>query len=189
MLTHRLLSETAFVQSQESAGTLPESVADGLIGELAAEMGSRRRYEIAKLKTTTDELLRSVSFLRELPAEDFQVLAGRLRPQTAVAREVIFHEGDAGDALYIIARGVVRISKREGSESRHLATLMAGNFFGEAAILDHRPRNATVTAISPCAFYRLSRKDLELLSEVYPNIRRALEEENKRRQLQNATVS
>jgi CPA1 family monovalent cation:H+ antiporter len=184
-----LLSETAFVQSQESAGTLPESVADRLIEELAVEMGSRSSYEIAKLKTTPEELLRSVPFLRDLPAEDFQVLAARLRPQTAVAREVIFHEGDAGDALYIIARGVVRISKQEGSEWRHLATLMAGNFFGEGALLDHRPRNATVTAISPCSFYKLRRRDLELLSDVYPNIRRALEQENERRKSENLTSS
>jgi len=63
---------------------------------------------------------------------------------------------------------------------------MAGNFFGEGALLDHRPRNATVTAVSPCSFYKLRRKDLEILIEVYPNIRRALEEENQRRKAGNS---
>ena len=65
---------------------------------------------------------------------------------------------------------------------------MAGNFFGEGALLDHRPRNATVTAISPCSFYKLRRKDLELLSGVYPNIRRALEQENERRKRENIAL-
>jgi CPA1 family monovalent cation:H+ antiporter len=176
-----LLSETTFVENQESAGILPESVADRLLEELGGEVKSTRPYEIAKLKTTPEELLGNVPFLRGLPVEEFQVLAARLRPQTAIAQEVIFHEGDAGDALFLIARGLVRISRREGNESRHLATLMAGNFFGEAALLDHRPRNATVTAVSPCSFYKLRRKDLELLIDVYPNIRRALEQENERR--------
>jgi len=175
------LAEVAFVESQESAGTLPESVADRLLEELRTEVGRAHGYKIAKLKTTPDELLRSVPFLRDLPTEDFSVLAARLRPQTAAAREVIFEEDEAGDALYLIARGVVRVSRREGLEWRHVATLMAGNFFGEAALLDHRPRNATVTAVSPCSFYKLRRKDLELLIDVYPNIRSALEEENGRR--------
>jgi CRP-like cAMP-binding protein len=63
---------------------------------------------------------------------------------------------------------------------------MAGNFFGEGALLDHRPRNATVTAMTPCSLYKLRRKDLEVLVEVYPNIRKALELENERRKKENA---
>jgi CRP-like cAMP-binding protein len=100
------------------------------------------------------------------------------------ARTVIFRQGDSGDALYIIARGVVRISRRDGNDSRHVATLMAGNFFGEAALLENRPRNATVTAITPCSLYRLKRKDLDVLIDVYSNIRHALEQENERRKIQ-----
>jgi CPA1 family monovalent cation:H+ antiporter len=65
---------------------------------------------------------------------------------------------------------------------------MAGNFFGEGSLLDRRPRNATVTAITPCALYKLRRKDLEVLVEVYPNIRQALEKENERRKKENASV-
>jgi len=182
------LAEVAFVESQENAGTLPESVADRLLEELRTEIGRAHGYELAKLKTTPEELLRKVPFLRDLPTEDFSALAARLRPQTVAAREVIFEEGEAGDALYLIARGVVRVSRREGLEWRHIATLMAGNFFGEAALLDHRPRNATVTAVSPCSFYKLRRKDLELLIDVYPNIRSALEEENVRRKTANFEV-
>ena len=180
-----VLSEVAFVENQQQAGTLPESIALPLVTELRKGMVQSHRYEISKLKTTPEELLRTVPFLRDLPTEDFRVLAARLHSQTAVTNEVIFHEGDVGDALYIIARGVVRISRREASEFRHLATLMAGNFFGEGALLDHHRRNATVTAVSPCAFYKLKRKDLEILIDVYPNIRRALEQENERRKQEN----
>ena len=63
---------------------------------------------------------------------------------------------------------------------------MAGNFFGEGALLDRRPRNATVTAMTPCSLYKLRRKDLEVLVGVYPNIRHALEQENERRKRENA---
>jgi monovalent cation:H+ antiporter, CPA1 family len=178
-----LLAELAFVERQARGGTLPSSVADRLKADLGREMRTLRGHEIAKLKTTPEELLRSVPFLRDLPPEDFSVLAARLQAQTVAARQLIFQQGDPGDALYIIARGVVRISRREGSDSRHLATLMAGNFFGEAALLEHRPRNATVTAVTPCSLYKLRRKDLDVIIDVYPNIRRALEQENERRKI------
>lgn len=180
-----LLAELASVERQRQSGTLPASTAERLAAELEAEMRGLRRRRIAKLKTDAAELLRAVPFLRDLPPEDFSVLAARLRPQTIAAGETIFRQGDAGEALYIIARGVVRISRRESDDWRHLATLMAGDFFGEGALLDRRPRRATVTAVTPCALYKLRRSDLELLTDVYPNIRRTLEREDRRRKLAN----
>lgn len=180
------LTELSSIERLARAGTIPTPVADRLMAELEGEMRSLGRHEVAKLKTDPEELLRTVPFLGELPTEDFAVLAARLHPQTFAAHEVIFDEGDPGEALYIIARGVVRISRREGNTSRHIASLMAGNFFGEGALLDHRPRNAAVTAMTPCSLYKLRRKDLEVLVGVYPNIRRALEQENERRRQENA---
>jgi CPA1 family monovalent cation:H+ antiporter len=184
-----LLSELAFVQRLERGGTLNSLVSNRLTGELKQEMRSRQGHEIAKLKTTPEELLRTVPFLRDLQPEDFSVLAARLRTQTVPAGSVIFRQGDPGDTLYIIARGVVRISRRDGNEWRELATLMAGNFFGEAALLEHRPRNATVTAMTPCSLYKLRSKDLEVLIDVYANIRRAIEQENQRRKIENTNES
>jgi CPA1 family monovalent cation:H+ antiporter len=181
-----LLAELASVERLARAGTIPQPVADRLTAEMESEMRSLGRHEIAKLKTEPEELLRTVPFLSDLPAEDFAVLAARLHPQTVAAHEVIFEENDPGDALYIIARGVVRISRREDNLWRHIASLMAGNFFGEGALLDHRPRNATATAMTPSSLYVLRRKDLEILAELYPNIRHALERENERRKKENA---
>lgn len=183
-----LLAELASIERFAGAGTITAPVAERLTADLEDEMRHLGRREIAKLKTAPEELLRTVPFLRDLPAEDFAVLAARLHPQTVAAHEMIFQEGHPGDALYIIARGVVRISRREGNSWRHIASLMAGNFFGEGALLDHRPRNATVTAMTPCSLYKLRRKDLEVLVDVYPNIRRALEQENERRKQANVNL-
>jgi Na+:H+ antiporter len=180
-----LLAELASVERLARAGTIPSPVADRLKTDMEGEMGRLGRHEITKLKTTPEELLRTVPFLRDLPAEDFAILAARLHPQTVRAHEVIFDEGDPGDALYIIARGVVRVSRRDGNVWRNIASLMAGNFFGEGALLDHRPRNATVTSMTPCSLYKLKRKDLEVVVDVYPNIRRALEQESERRKQEN----
>lgn len=57
--------------------------------------------------------------------------------------EVLFREGDPGDTMYVIQSGAVRITKAVKGEEKTLAILGPGEFFGEMAILNAKPRNAT----------------------------------------------
>jgi CRP/FNR family cyclic AMP-dependent transcriptional regulator len=59
------------------------------------------------------------------------------------AGDVLFREGERGDEMYVIQSGLVRIVKRVGGEYRSLATLGRGEFLGEMAILNGKPRTAT----------------------------------------------
>ncbi|CAG0961310.1 partial Cyclic AMP receptor protein, partial [Anaerolineae bacterium] len=63
--------------------------------------------------------------------------------KTCGAGEVLFREGDAGDRMYVIQSGAVRISKTVKGEEKTLAILGPGEFFGEMAILNAKPRTAT----------------------------------------------
>jgi CRP-like cAMP-binding protein len=83
--------------------------------------------------------------------------------------------------MYFIAHGVVRVSREAQGMSRDLATLMAGEFFGEVALLSHEPHTATVTAVTPCTLYKLHRDDLNVAMATQPAIRKALEEESRKR--------
>lgn len=67
--------------------------------------------------------------------------------QEFAAGTVLFEDGDEGDEMYVIQSGAVRISVVAGDVDKTLAILGAGEFFGEMAILNKRPRtaNATVT--------------------------------------------
>lgn len=63
--------------------------------------------------------------------------------------EMIFHEGDAGDSMYVVLEGQVRISKNiPGAGEEALAFLERGDYFGEMALIDDRPRSADARAHS-----------------------------------------
>lgn len=62
----------------------------------------------------------------------------------------IIREGDAADALYVLAHGDVQVSVRGEGAQHTLAELAAPNYFGELGILEGIPRTATVTALTEC---------------------------------------
>ena len=90
--------------------------------------------------------------------------------------ETVFHQGDPGDALYIVASGRVKVvlPSPDAGEGAILATLARGQFFGELAMLDGQPHSADVVAIEPTETLVLGRVDFERLFESEPSIRRSL---------------
>lgn len=74
--------------------------------------------------------------------------------------DVIFREGDLGDNMYIIQSGAIEISRQRDGVKHVLAILESGNFFGEMALIDSRPRSATSTAISQSRLLLLTRNTL-----------------------------
>jgi len=168
-----LLTEEEAVHEMIELDVLPEREAFSLRDELRGRLRRLRQQPIEELRPRPRELLAKVPFFRGLPAEEFDNVAELLRPQTFLADDEIVREGDSGDSLYLIGRGVVRVL-RAGAEEP-IATLMAGDFFGEMALISGRPRNATVRAVTHCTLYELRRKDLELLLELRPQMRSALE--------------
>lgn len=114
--------------------------------------------------------------LFEHASEDIlQSLASRLRRRRFRRGEVIFHQGDPGDSLQIVASGTVKIvlPSTEGDEAI-IASLRPGDFFGELALLDGSPRSATATALEPAETLVLPRSVFVDLLENLPGLRDAL---------------
>ena len=90
--------------------------------------------------------------------------------------ETVFHQGDPGDALHVIASGSVKVvlPSPDTGEPALLTTLRTGDFFGELAILDGEPHSASVIALEPTETLVLGRADFERLFETEPGLRRAL---------------
>ncbi len=78
--------------------------------------------------------------------------------------QVIFREGDPGDAWYVIFSGGAEVHRSDDPlPPRRIATLGPRSCFGEMAILDHSPRSATVLARGEATVFRFPRKDFEHL--------------------------
>jgi CRP-like cAMP-binding protein len=77
--------------------------------------------------------------------------------------EVLFREGETGDEMFVIQNGQVRITKLVAGEQRPLATLGRGEFVGEMAILNEKPRTATATVVEDAKLLVIGAKTLELM--------------------------
>jgi CRP-like cAMP-binding protein len=70
----------------------------------------------------------------------------------------------------VVVSGRIRITKALGGEERVLAELEAGEFFGEMAILNHEPRNATACATEPTVLLVYDKNTFEQMLLGNPNV-------------------
>lgn len=83
---------------------------------------------------------------------------------------VVFDEGGPGDALYLIARGSIKISKRgRGGQQETLTFLHENDYFGEMALVDRAPRSAQAAAVGQTILGRVDRTIWDLLLHFAPN--------------------
>ncbi|QMW68220.1 Crp/Fnr family transcriptional regulator [Mumia sp. ZJ1417] len=89
--------------------------------------------------------------------------------------EVLFHEGDEGDRLYIVTDGKIKLgrSSADGRENL-LAILGPGQMFGELSLFDPGPRSATATAVTDSELNSLGHDELTKWLNDHPNVSRAL---------------
>src|SRR4051812_48822325 len=73
----------------------------------------------------------------------------------------LFREGESGDVMFVIQAGAVRITKQIGGEPKVLAVLGPGEFLGEMAILNGKPRTATATVVETTRCLVIEAKTLE----------------------------
>lgn len=122
------------------------------------------------------DALRDCGLFAGLDDASFELVAAALRSRRFRRGEVIFHAGDPGDALFLVADGHVKITlpADDGSEPAILTTVGPGGFFGTLALLDGAPRSATAVALDPVETSVLRREALDRLVDTEPAVRRAL---------------
>ena len=103
-------------------------------------------------------------------------LLQRARRRSFKTREIVFHEGDAGDSVHLIESGLVSVRGTSPlGDVTTFAVLGPGDTFGEVAlILSPHQRTATVAAVTPTRTLSLHRRDLEELRRTIPAIDQVL---------------
>ena len=116
------------------------------------------------------QFLNASPLFRDLdPLERAQVLMiGQIR--SFGAEDVLFREGDAGDGLFIVISGSIRISKRSLTGEEALAVLEPNAFFGEMALIDYSNRAADAIANEKSEAFFIPLKELRDLIEAHPPI-------------------
>jgi CRP/FNR family transcriptional regulator, cyclic AMP receptor protein len=90
---------------------------------------------------------------------------------------VIVEEGTVGEDFYLIGTGEAVVIRG----GREVATVGPGQYFGELALLDQAPRNATVTAQTPMTLIRLRRREFSAVLDSWPGVAHKLLEQMARR--------
>jgi CRP-like cAMP-binding protein len=96
-----------------------------------------------------------------------------MRLERAEPGQVLGWEGEDGNDFWLILEGRLEITARAASGSRHLAETGPGSIIGELALLRHRPRTATVTALEPCRYLCGEADAMTLLLEI-PTVRQRI---------------
>jgi CRP/FNR family transcriptional regulator, cyclic AMP receptor protein len=114
--------------------------------------------------------LKKIAMFAQLPEYEAAALAPMLKPRTLKAQEALFWIGDRGEEFYIIQEGQIHITFPDHSGREiTLATLEAGDFLGELALLDGEPRTATARAASDCVVLGLGQEEFHRFIREHPD--------------------
>ena len=128
-----------------------------------------------------EKLLKAIPILQGLDEEELRQVLKIARPVQFPRDKVILKEGETGETMYIIAEGMVEVSKtlvmmrgREDLQDRDkvLTKLSAEDhaIFGEVALFEKSKRTATVLALTDCRMLEISKPDFLRLAEENPRI-------------------
>jgi putative peptide zinc metalloprotease protein len=118
------------------------------------------RARNARLGTVHERaaVLARVRFFAGLPAPALLAIASHLEEQPVAAGATVVTADEVGDRFYLVRSGRLEALARDGHV---LGTILAGEGFGEMALLDRKPRGATVRALEPCELWSLDRGHFE----------------------------
>jgi CRP/FNR family cyclic AMP-dependent transcriptional regulator len=109
--------------------------------------------------------LKNSALFSTLTPLELKIVDGMLHERRFLADEIIFDEGEEGQALYLVMSGRVLISRTRDRELEVVAELSPGSFFGDLALLDDSPRNAQARALDNCELAVFFRADFMGLME------------------------
>jgi CRP/FNR family cyclic AMP-dependent transcriptional regulator len=117
------------------------------------------------------DVLSQVYLFRELAPHEMERVLSISKEKKVKKNEIVFREGDIGDAFYLIVTGRVRISTLvPGVGEEALTILGEGEYFGEMALIDDAPRSASAIANDDGMLLYIGKDDFRKLLEQQTDI-------------------
>ena len=115
-------------------------------------------------------VLRTIPIFEGLGFNDLKKIELIVHKRTFMPNEIIFYERQPGAGMYIIKRGLIKLTKMVNEERVKISELKDGEFFGEMSLLEDYPRSAEATAVEKTEALGIFRPDLFDLIESNPKL-------------------
>lgn len=172
-----IIAGTLEVEHARHSGRLGAKAYGALHASLQAALRAQAELPGAMAVPDARKLVARVPLLSGLSAAALEAVTRHAVTVSFLPGDVVIGEGEHGDALYIVARGQLRVHHEAADgRSRKVGELREGQFFGETALLGDHVRTATVIADTPCTLVRLTREDVMRLADKNEDLRRCLDE-------------
>ncbi len=114
--------------------------------------------------------LRRIKILAALTDEQLERFAGFVEVEKVPQWSVIVKQGEPGDAMYFILEGELRVRMNVMGKETILATLAAGEMFGDISLFDHGPRSADVVANVDSVVLKITAAGFDTLAKEAPDL-------------------
>jgi len=127
-------------------------------------------YLAAKDPVDKNTPLPALPLFSALEQRELAQLLSAVRIEEVSTGHEIVRQGDPGNEAFVVARGLLKVVRREGGDETLLAQLGPGSIFGEMALISESPRSASVIAMEPAQLLVLARDELERAAEDAPEL-------------------
>ena len=119
--------------------------------------------------------LKDFSIFSDIAEDDIKLrqIAAVMKARSAKKGDYLFGEGDEGDELFLLIKGMVRVIKHTKQEEEYTIVDLEASynvFFGEMALMDQDVRSASILVLEDSEFLVLNRKDFIELGDKFPDI-------------------
>jgi len=120
------------------------------------------------------EMLRKIDFFATLGTAELSLVAEKMHPRPFKDGEALIRQGEIGDNFYLLRRGRVSVHVDEQGEDK-VATLEAGSYFGERALITGERRNATIVGQGTGMAYALAKDEFNAALAATPSLQEQLQ--------------
>ncbi len=160
-----------------SHGAALEGAPTVRVGDGLAAVSEAARVEADLIDVDSVAELPDIPLFSSLPPDVFSEFVEMMEIEHYTGGAVVLWEGEAGDAFYVVAAGTAKVTRQaEDGTDVELASLGAGQFFGEMAYFSGGNRMATVVAGDELTLLVLSRTVLDAIVDRYPDVARIMQQ-------------